>query len=197
MQGFLYDNRIIIERKKEMEPSSFDINDNITLKLKTYSDMVYRICYMYLHNSSDVEDAFQEVLLKLLQTKKNFENTEYEKAWLIRVTINQCKDMLKSFWKKRVDFIEDMELPYEDTGENELLQIILSLPPKYKDSVYLYYYEEYTVPQMAKILNKNENTIYSYLHRAKALIKHELGEEKYELGEEEHEYTYSIRAESH
>jgi len=172
-----------------MEPSSFDINDNITLKLNKYSDMVYRLCYIYLHNSADVDDVFQEVFLKLLQNDKPFESAEHEKAWLIRVTINKCKDMLKSFWNKKVEFIEDMELPFEDTGDNELLQIIMSLPPKYKDAIYLFYYEEYTVPEMAKILNLNENTIYSYLHRARMLIKHELGGEK-------HEYSFSIRAES-
>lgn len=173
-----------------MEPSSFDINDNITLKLNKYSDMVYRLCYIYLRNSTDVDDVFQEVFLKLLQNTKPFDSEEHEKAWLIRVTINKCKDTLKSFWKKRVEYIEDLELPFEDSGESELLQIILSLPPKYKDAIYLFYYEEYTVPQMAKILNLNENTIYSYLHRARALIKLELGGEK-------HEYSFPVSAESH
>lgn len=175
------------EGEKKMEPSPQFINDNITLKLNEYSDMVYRICYIYLHNHADVEDVFQEVFLKLLQTDKPFASSEHEKAWIIRITINKCKDMLKCFWKKRVNFFDDVELDngdieltYENKEENELLKIILSLPPKYKDAVYLYYYEEYTVPQMAKILKLNENTIYSYLHRARILIKNELGEEKYE-----------------
>lgn len=173
-----------------MEPLLNDTNDNITLKLNEYSDMVYRLCYLYLHNSADVEDVFQEVFLKLLQNKKPFESTEHEKSWLIRVTINKCKDMLKSFWKKRVDFVENVEQPYENKSEDELLQIILSLSPKYKDVVYLFYYEEYTVPQIAKILNQNTNTIYSNLHRARMLIKHE-------LEEPERGYSYTVGAESH
>lgn len=173
-----------------MEPSPFDINENITLKLNNYSDLVYRICYIYLRNKSDVEDVFQEVFLKLLQNSKPFESVEHEKAWLIRVTINMCKDILKSFWKNKVEFMEDIQLPSISTAESELLQIILSLPPKYKDTLYLFYYEDYTVPQMAKILNLNENTIYSYLHRGRELIKRELGGER-------HGYSFPISAESH
>lgn len=122
-----------------MEPSPFYINENITLKLNKYSDLVYRICYIYLRNKTDVEDVF----LKLLQNSKPFESVDHEKAWLIRVTINMCKDMLKSFWKRKVKFIEDIELTSEGGGESELLQVILSLPPKYKDAIYLYYYEDY------------------------------------------------------
>lgn len=173
-----------------MEPLLNNTNDDITLKLKQYSDMVYRLCYLYLHNSADVEDVFQEVFLKLLQNKKPFESPEHEKSWLIRVTINKCKDMLKSFWKNRVDFVEEVEQPYENKNDNEILQIILSLSPKYKDVIYLFYYEEYTVPQIAKILNQNTNTIYSSLHRARMLIKHE-------LEEPERGYSYTIGAESH
>ena len=154
MQGFLLDNRIISERGENMETLPLDTNDDITLKLNEYSDMVYRLCYIYLHNTADVEDVFQEVFLKLLQNKKPFESTEHEKSWLIRVTINKCKDMLKSFWKKRVDFVEDIEPLNDNKDENELLQIILSLSSKYKDVIYLYYYEEYTVPQIAKIQPK-------------------------------------------
>lgn len=173
-----------------MEPLLNCTNDKITLKLNKYSDMVYRICFLYLHNSADVEDVFQEVFLKLLQNKKQFENDEHEKSWLIRVTINKCKDMLKSFWKNRVDFVENIEQTYEKKNDNELLQIIVSLSPKYKDVIYLFYYEEYTVPQIAKILNQNMNTIYSNLRRARMLIKHEL--EEPECG-----YQYSIGVESH
>lgn len=158
-----------------MEQIQFDINDNISSALEKYSDMVRRICFLYLHSNTDVDDVFQEVFLKLLQKKTPFESPEHEKAWVIRVTINKCKDVLKSFWWKNIDSIENVELPFEDKAENELMQIVLSLPQKYKDVIYLFYYEEYTVPEMAKLLSKNENTIYSNLHRARELIKQKLG----------------------
>ena len=162
-----------------MEQKPFDINENIARALEKYSSMVRRICFIYLHNSTDVDDVFQEVFLKLLQNKTQFESKEHEKAWLIRVTINKCKDILKSFWRKKIDSIENMEFEYkvdfEDKAENDLMQVVLSLPNKYKDVIYLYYYEEYTVPEMAKLLKKKENTIYSHLHRARGLIKEKLG----------------------
>ena len=158
-----------------MEQKPFDINSSISSALQKYSDMVRRICFLYLHNSADVDDVFQEVFLKLLQNKTPFESAEHEKAWLIRVTINKCKDMLKSFWRKNIDSIENMELPFEEKSENELLQVVLSLPEKYKEVIYLYYYEDYSVPEMARVLNKSENTLYSHLYRARALIKKQLG----------------------
>lgn len=160
-----------------------DINDNISAALTKYSDLVRRICFIYLHNSADVDDVFQEVFLKLLQNNSRFESAEHEKAWLIRVTINKCKDILKSFWRKKMVSIEGMELPFEDQAENELLQVVLSLPDKYKDVIYLFYYEEYTVPEMAQLLNKKVNTIYSHLHRARELMKQK-------LGGKEHDFTF-------
>ncbi|XJZ27065.1 RNA polymerase sigma factor [Bacillota bacterium Lsc_1132] len=163
-----------------MESPQHEINDNISALLKKYSDMVRRICFLYLHNSTDVDDVFQEVFLKLLQKKTPFESAEHEKAWIIRVTINKCKDVLKSSWRKKMDSIESMEFPFEDKVENELMQVVLSLPKKYQDVIYLYYYEDYTVPQMAKLLKKNENTIYSQLQRAKALLKQQLRGTEYD-----------------
>lgn len=164
-----------------MEQIQVDINEKISVALKKYSDMVRRICFIYLHSSADVDDIFQEVFLKLLQNETKFESDEHEKAWLIRVTINKCKDMLKSFWRKKVDATESIEMinkaGFEDKAESELMEIVLSLPDKYKDVIYLFYYEEYTVPEIAKLLKKNENTIYSHLHRARALIKQKLGGE--------------------
>lgn len=79
--------------------------------------------------------------------------------------------------------IEGLELPFEDQTENELLQVVLSLPDKYKDVIYLFYYEEYTVTEMAQLLNKKENTIYSHLHRGRELIKQK-------LGGKEHDFTF-------
>lgn len=113
-----------------MEEKQVDINENISMALKKYSDMVRRICFLYLKNNTDVEDVFQEVFLKLLQNKTPFENEEHEKAWIIRVTINKCKDLLKSFWRRNTDSIEDIELAFEDKTEGELIHVVLSLPKK-------------------------------------------------------------------
>lgn len=166
-----------------MEKASFGTNDVVIKALQKHSDMVRRICFMYLRNHTDVEDVFQEVFLKLLQSEIAFENDEHIKAWLCRVTINKCKDVCKSFFKKNICSIEDMELSFEDKKENDVMAAILSLPSKYKDVIYLFYYEEYTVPQMAKLLRQKENSIYSNLHRARKLLRQK-------LGGSDHEYNY-------
>ncbi|MCX5780085.1 MAG: sigma-70 family RNA polymerase sigma factor [Firmicutes bacterium] len=149
-------------------------NDRIAASLQKYSDMVYRICFVYLGNRPDVDDVFQEVFFKLLQKQTSFTSEENEKAWLIRVTINQCKDVVKGFWWKRIDLMENVELSGHDPDERDVLMVVLSLPQKYKDVIYLYYYQEYTVPQMGQLLQRSENTIYSQLHRARELMRPKL-----------------------
>lgn len=158
-----------------MDASGFDVNRSISEALRKHADMVKRICYLYMRSGHDVDDIFQDVFLKLLQRETPFESEEHEKAWLIRVATNRCKDTLKSFWRSKVDLTEIMEVPGEDPHERELLQAVLALPQKYKDVVYLHYYEGYTVPEMARIMACKENTIYSNLHRARALLKKKLG----------------------
>lgn len=158
-----------------METTPFGTNDVITEAIENYSDMIRRICFMYLKNNADVEDVFQEVFLKLLQCREKFQSEEHKKAWICRVTINKCKDLCKSFFRKHVCSIEDMELSFEDPKENEVMSAVLSLPPKYKDVIYLFYYEDYTVPEMAKLLGEKESTIYSKLCRARKLLKQKLG----------------------
>lgn len=157
-----------------MENTSSGTNDAITSALENYADMVRRICFIYLKNGTDTQDVFQDVFLKLFLHEGPFENEEHKKAWLCRVTINQCKDFHKRFFRKNVESIEDLEIPIQDKLESDLLREVLSLPQKYKNVLYLFYYEEYTVPEIAKILNRKENTVYSHLHRAKALLKERL-----------------------
>jgi RNA polymerase sigma-70 factor (ECF subfamily) len=163
-----------------MNKASGGTNCEVTNALRKYSDMVRRICFMYLHNQEDVEDVFQEVFLKLLQANFTFENDEHEKAWLCRITINKCKDLCKSYWYRNVESIKDMELVYEDEMESEVMHAVLSLPSKYKDVIYLFYYEDYTANEIAKFLNQKINTVYSNLHRARNLLKHKLGGSEYE-----------------
>lgn len=163
-----------------MGKPSLGTDDAIDEALRKYSDMVRRICYLYLRNQSDVEDVFQEVFLKLLQNKKPFENEEHEKSWICRVAINQCKDLCRSFFRRNVCSIEDLDLPFEDQRESDVMSAVLSLPTKYKAVIYLFYYENYTVSQIAKLLKHNENTIYSHLHRARKLLKEKLGGSDYD-----------------
>lgn len=147
--------------------------------IEQYSDLVRRLCMIHLKNDSDTEDIFQTVFLKYVLSSASFESPEHEKAWFIRVTINACKDLLKSFFRKHtvsLDQVLDQPAPLEDR-HREVLEAVLSLPPHYKDVVYLHYYEGYTAPEIGHILGKNVNTIYTLLGRARRLLKETLGGE--------------------
>ena len=147
--------------------------------IEQYSDLVRRLCMIHLKNNSDTEDIFQTVFLKYVLSSASFESPEHEKAWFIRVTINACKDLLKSFFQKHtvsLDQVLDQPAPLEDR-HREVLEAVLSLPPHYKDVVYLHYYEGYTAPEIGHILGKNVNTIYTLLGRARRLLKETLGGE--------------------
>ena len=141
--------------------------------IEQYADMVRRLCMIHLKNYADTEDIFQTVFLKYVLSGASFESPEHEKAWFIRVTINACKDLLKSFFHKNTVSL-DQPAPLEDR-HREVLEAVLSLPPKYKDVVYLHYYEGYTAPEIGHILGKNVNTIYTLLGRARQLLKEALG----------------------
>ena len=150
--------------------------------IETYADTVRRLCMIHLKNSSDTEDIFQNVFLKYILSSTVFENEEHEKAWIIRVTINECKDLLKNFFRSHVVSIDEiLGLCAEDTSETgEVLEAVLSLPAKYRDVIYLYFYEEYSAVEIGKILSKNVNSVYTLLSRAKGLLRDKLGGEDFE-----------------
>ncbi len=150
--------------------------------IEKYSDMVRRLCMIHLKNHADTEDIFQTVFLKYVLSSISFEHEEHEKAWFIRVTINACKDLLKSFFRSHtVSLDEVMDQPAQMAPDHrDLLEAVLSLPPKYREVVYLHYYEGYTAPQISRILGKNVNTIYTQLTRSKEMLRERLGGDGYE-----------------
>ncbi len=137
---------------------------------------------IHLKNHADTEDIFQTVFLKYILSSVTFESKDHERAWFIRVTINACKDLLKSFFRSHVVSIDEiMEQPADLTPDNrEVLEAVLSLPTKYREVVYLHYYEGYTAPEIARILGKNVNTVYTLLTRSKQMLKEKLGGDEYE-----------------
>ena len=147
--------------------------------IERYADTVRRICMLHLKNRADTEDIFQTVFLKYLLHTAPFADDEHEKAWLIRVTINACRDLLRSFFRSRtvpLDAVAEQaaELPPD---HREVLDAVLSLPQKYKDVVYLHYYEGYAAPEIGRILGKNVNTVYTLLNRSKQQLREKLGGE--------------------
>lgn len=153
--------------------------DEANRALALYADTVRRICLMHLKSMADTEDVFQEVFLKYVLHDLVFESGEHEKAWLIRVTINACRDVLKSFFRKNVTSLETLfdEPPDLQSHERELLEAVLALPETYRDVIYLHYYEGYTALEIASLLGKKENTVYTWLARGRTALKQALGGE--------------------
>lgn len=147
-----------------------------------YADLVRRVCMIHLKNHADTEDIFQTVFLKYVTGTTEFESEEHEKAWFIRVTINACKDLLRSFFRSRTVSLDDLLEQPDQVPEDhrEVLEAVLALPDKYRDVVYLHYYEGYTAPEIGNILHKNPNTVYTLLTRARDELRKMLGGEDFE-----------------
>ena len=142
-----------------------------------YADMVRRLCMLHLKNEADTEDIFQTVFLKYALDTTDFAGPDHEKAWLLRVTINACKDLRRSLFRRRTVPLAALEaLPAAVTPDHrEVLEAVLALPQAQRDAVYLHYYEGYTAPEIGKILGKNPNTVYTLLTRARQTLRDTLG----------------------
>lgn len=142
--------------------------------IDTYGDMVTRICIMNLRNSDDAKDCFQEVFIKLYKHGM-IEDYDYLKYWLIRVTINTCKDYRRVFYKKTIN-IEDVFIQ-DEKKDYVLLPVILDMPTRYKNVLFLYYYEGYKTDEISEILKMNINTVKSRLKRGREILKKKVGED--------------------
>lgn len=141
-------------------------------KYKLYKDTIYNIAYTYFKNVSDSEDIVQEVFIKYLNSDKVFKNLDNEKYFLIRVTINECKNMLKSSWKKKVKVDEESILNISDDTEKEkYFKVVSSLQEKYKEVIILYYYENLTINDIAQILKISSSNVKKRLERGRLKIK--------------------------
>ena len=143
-----------------------------------YQNMVYRIALHYFGNSQDAEDAVQEVFLRLYTAGKSFESPEHLRRWLIRVTVNVCRDVLRSPWRRRRVSLEELpEEPVFDQPEQAALyREVMALPEKYRTVLNLFYYEELSVKEIGELLGLRTSAVTTRLHRARARLKEQLGE---------------------
>ena len=130
--------------------------------VERYGDTVFRLAYSYLKNRADAEDVMQETLLKLYLERKPFRSPEHERYWVVRVAVNESKKLLRSPWRRRTG-------PLEEAGE--LYQHVMGLPPKYRAAVYLYYYEDCSVQEIAAAMGANPSTVQTWLMRARGKLK--------------------------
>lgn len=140
-----------------------------------YKDSIYRLSYTYLKNHSDCDDAVQITLLKLYTCKKKFESDEHVRNWLFKVAVNECRKMLGSPWSRNVP-IDETHAETETGGGcgYDLLSAVNSLETKYRTVIYLYYYENFSVKQIAALLKKNQSTVRTQLQRAREQLKDKL-----------------------
>lgn len=156
------------------------IDEELLLKvIEREQDRVYKLAFTYVKSSYDAEDIYQLVFEKYLLYRPEFESEEHEKAWFIRTTINTCKNMLTNNWKKKVVISDDSVLNasyVEDTGESDeqgerLLEAVLKLPEKLAIVIQLFYYEEYSVKEIAEILKISVGTVTTRLNRARKKLE--------------------------
>ena len=143
---------------------------------RQYRDMVYRIALHHFADSFDAEDAVQEVFLRLFIWGKPFESGEHLRRWLIRVTVNHCRDVLKSPWRKRwvsLDTLPDQPV-FDAPEQGELYQAVMALPEKYRVTLYLFYYEELSTKEIAELLELRQTAVTTRLSRGRELLKKRL-----------------------
>ncbi|MDR0920666.1 MAG: RNA polymerase sigma factor [Oscillospiraceae bacterium] len=135
-------------------------------------DTVYRVCFGYLKNVQDTQDAVEDTFVKILQKPVKFENAEHEKAFLIKTSANICKNILKH-WSRKNENIEDYENLSVNQGFeiDETLQEVLNLSPKLRSAVYLYYYEGYPTKTIAKLLGTTDTAVRMRLSEARKQLK--------------------------
>lgn len=154
---------------------------NYQKTVEKYSNMVYRLAYFYTNSKYDADDIYQDVFLKYLQNKKQYENEEHKKAWLIKVTINSCKKMWLSSWKRKIVSLNDNEIKFEMEDDIGLYNEIKKLPKKYRAVIHLFYYEQYSIKDISKVLGQKESTIRTWLTRARKILKNQIKEDDFNV----------------
>lgn len=163
--------------ERQSKPENLSIEEMIT----RYGNDVLRTAYLYVKDINQAEDIFQDVFVKVSQRMDQFEGRSSIKTWLIRITINACKDFLKSAWKQRVSTVEEqVDEPYHDQSFSEIerkedqkiiYDAVMELPIKYREVIVCVYYKELTMSETADVLHISEGTVKSRLSRAKSKMK--------------------------
>lgn len=147
--------------------------------LNKYGDSLMYLAYSYTKNMDDAQDMVQDAFLKFMTKAPEFENDEHEKAWLIRVTINLCKNFLTSTYRKTQAELDE-NISVCDEYSTGLAEIVNSLPEKYRTVIHLFYYEGYSHKEISEILNITETAVSTRLMRGRNLLKSMIGDDYFE-----------------
>ncbi|MDP4181252.1 MAG: sigma-70 family RNA polymerase sigma factor [Bacillota bacterium] len=149
---------------------------DVIYTIERYKNTVFKVAFTYCKNRSDADDIFQEVFLRYFKKKPVFADEVHEKAWFIRVTINCCKKLFFSSWFKKTAPLDET-IAFETMEESELFYSVMELPLKYRAVVHLFYYEDYSIKEIAELTNQKETTVSTQLQRARQLLRTKLKEE--------------------
>lgn len=146
--------------------------------IEMHSDILFRICFIMLGNEDDAEDAVQETFLKYLEKSPEFNGKEHEKAWLIKVATNKCKDIIR-YRKKSVHICADyINVSYE-TEIDSLSEILMKIPEKFRIVLTLYYIEDYKVNEIAKLIGKTPSAVKMRLKKGREIFEEQYRKENY------------------
>lgn len=145
--------------------------DGIENIVRTYGNTLYRLCFVMLGNESDAEDAVQESFIKYLQKAPSFENTEHEKAWLITVATNQCKDILRFRKRHPQTDLENLRETPQLSSDSGILEALMTLPEKFRFVLTLYYVEEYRIEDIAKMIGRTPSAVKMRLQKGRQLLE--------------------------
>ncbi|AFM00672.1 RNA polymerase sigma factor, sigma-70 family [Desulfitobacterium dehalogenans ATCC 51507] len=161
-----------------MEKQSLRTDDCEEKIIKQYSDLVYRLAFARMGTRHDADEIFQEVFLRFIKKKPVFHEEEHRKAWFIRVTINCSKSFWSSSWFKNAQPIDD-DIAFETKENMDLYHELQKLPPKYRGVIHLFYYEDMSIEEIGKVLNRKNSTVRTQLTRARAALKAVIKEDDY------------------
>ena len=145
-------------------------NDPVEQILDKYSSMVFRIALSATNNVHHAEDIMQDVFLRYVNKGPCFDSEEHEKAWFIRVTVNCSKDLLQSAWLRKIKGL-DREIAVTFNEKSEVYHAVMQLPRDMRTVIYLHYYEDYKIHEIAELLKRSDSYVKSILHRARKKLK--------------------------
>ena len=162
--------------------------EDLELIIQRYKDMVYRLAFGYMQSREDAEDVFQDVFLKYMEHAGTFKDEEHKKAWLIRITINHCKSLLRSSWfRKRLPLNDEISITKDisnNSSDSQLEWVLMQLKPTERQIIHLYYYEELSIKEISNLISLSESVIQTRLLRIrKKLAKLLKEEERYVQGQ--------------
>lgn len=145
--------------------------------LNKYGDLIFRTCLILLGNTEDAQDAVQDTMIKYIRKAPKFQDENHEKAWLLKVSSNRCKDIIRyrmNHSKFDVEILEQFSDESEDTG---ILEALMQIPEKYRLVLTLYYVDEYKIEEIAEIINRTASAVKMRLKKGRELLRKKYGEE--------------------